>query len=224
MPTFLSRTPLAAGALAMAAALSSGAAHAETIEPGQAIGEESALTSYLGSPRTFDALITPAKDLDIRLGEVCEADYALQVTNITIFKPVEIVSGSEPTEGIWRVYYNVNRCDRETRMSALAEAGAGDRVKWTFLVPGESKASDQLVLGLKEALPRASGIEGCDDVFVADTMMGGPEGVELNKPEMTHETWEVRGCGKTMDLIWRFESEEGSDEIQAVLENRIPRQ
>ncbi|MBI1181241.1 MAG: hypothetical protein GC201_11840 [Alphaproteobacteria bacterium] len=210
-------------ALVVAAAALPAAAHAEHIDPGQSFGKESAFTSYLGSPRTYEALSKAARELDSKLGETCATDYTVKVSNITVYEPVEIVSGEEPSKGVWRVYYDVSRCGRDTHMSSLGKVKDG-KVDWTYLVPGESKASDELVVGLKEALPRASGIEGCDDVFVVDTKLGGPEGVQLTKPDQPHETWVVRGCGKTTDLIWRFQSEKGSDQVQAVLENRLPRQ
>lgn len=179
------------------------AARAETLAPMQPLNSAPGILRYVLSQSFLTDANRHAIAQDRTFGIACQGQYALEVKELFVLATIEMPPGADrPATGVWRLGYDVTRCETVKRYNLLYRA-LPNGVTRTTMAPGRSIADIQLQLdawGMALVNLRTMRPD-CPQPAILDTQLNGG----MPRPgDPWREKWTVVGCGPQVDLDMRF--------------------
>ena len=192
--------------------------------------EQIRFDGYIASDGFARRLVEAAITNDAYLGRDCPKPYTV--------KPVEALQQPEPsltmpegsahpTKGIWRVRYQVTRCEATLTYNAIFGARADAPPNMRISTPGTTTAGSELAREMHSdirvtALEHA-GMERCSDQRIVDTV-AKPLRREVESDgsiwsEFTQETWTMDVCGRLVEIALHHGFRDGVGYPQYIIED-----
>lgn len=186
--------------------------------------------AYIASDGFARRLLEAAITNDAYLGRDCPKPY--------VVKPLAVLQQPEPafempegaahpTTGIWRVRYEVARCDATLIYNAIFGARADAPPNMRISTPGTTSAGSELAREMRSdirdtALEHAE-MERCSDQRIVDTA-SEPMRREVQSDgsiwsEFTRETWTMDVCGRLVEIALHHGFRDGVGYPQYIIED-----
>ena len=202
-------------------------ARAETIMHNDTLAPDSLFMQFVTSQTFLEATVARTVRYERQFGLDCQEDFTMSLRGVRVVRPVVTVSDADqittdgiaiPAGGVWIVGYLMGGCGEDRFYRAVARVADGGGVIIRVLVPGESQLNHMVIPRAQRVVAQMAAIENCPTVFIADTAVGAPDGVDVSNADATVETWTVAGCGQRVQVVWRLAQNDG--EISLELEDR----
>jgi hypothetical protein len=200
--TGISRADCVALLLSPLIAANAATAHADTIGDGLAFRNNPRMIEHL---RKFQAetlsKLGSEQDKALGLMQDCVTGHQVRVIEVYIAQPIDFPEDRvHPVKGVWRIGYDMSRCNETKRYNAFFIANPNDTPPTSrAYYPGVSLANPQLIhdtvrTALTSALVQAKVPESCKNIGVLD--MNVAANPDASRGGNWKESWTFKMCDK----------------------------
>jgi hypothetical protein len=181
-------------------------ARAADIKPGR-------FSMYQQSHETLAQLNDVGLFWDHQLGlqQGCKNPYQVKPVNLVLLRPVHFPDAADfPTQGMWRVRFEYERCNELKTYNAIFVAISAGRPHVVPSMPGTTDvppvlgqdALKGMFLPVQKALA-AAGAKNCKEIFPFDTRLT-PGAADKPDADVWQEKWTFQGCGRQVQFLMTF--------------------
>jgi hypothetical protein len=180
-------------------------------EPEQLSPDQIRFNAYIETVGFARRLKEAAITNDAYLGRDCTRSYNTKSLSILHQPepPLSMPKGARhPVSGIWRMRYEVERCDAKLVYNAVFGAHAGGAPNMRISTPGKTTAGSELAREMRSEIGETAlehaGMEKCTDQRIvntsADPLRRDVESDGSIWSELTNEVWTMDVCGRLVDI------------------------
>jgi len=186
--------------------------------------------AYIASDGFARRLVEAAITNDAYLGRDCPKPYTAKPLAVLKQPEPEFAmpeGAAHPTEGIWRVRYQVRRCDAALTYNAIFGARRDAPPNMRISTPGTTSAGSELAREMRSDIQETAleyaGMERCSDQRSIDTT-AEPMRREVESDgsiwsEFTQEIWTMDVCGRLVEIALHHGFRDGVGYPQYIIED-----